>query len=562
MNGTLKDWEDVPIVGHLTVPAACYGPVPETLSAYFKVAASDQYLYILAVAHDRELRFVNGPPYHSDCFEFFIDPFFSRNLRSDDSTIQIFATLNKDDKKPRLSGKIIPAAKMVKVSGGWGLEIAIPLNNEYFTASVFDGLMLGFNISYNNNDAGHGREQKIGWSGIDTEDGSWRNPAVFGALRFVRADSQPVRPVIQGPAILTNRAKRRAGETLKDYSVLAHSRPQPEHVYGFQSGDLRNGQSFRDMANNWNANAVRLQLHQLGPQPTWKPKNFPIFLNRLEVAVKQARDAGLKVIPILYEIPFDLKGRNMWNCPELEDAYVSYWTEVVKRLQPYKDAIWGYDLINEPLERSQLPYAPLQWRKLAIKLIRAIRKVDPDAWIVYEAGPGGDWRGFEDLKPLPDDKIIYSLHFYEPGAFTHQGIAATKLQDPNLIARAQQQVGIRYPGVVSGIYWDRTRFEDALKPVIEFQKKYNVPIYVGEFSVVAWAPPECSAQYLKDVTDIFDKYGWSWTYHAFREYSGWRLDVEEGVFQPGKRLKYVPDTKRGAVIKAALKRHVQNNIKK
>ena len=511
----------------------------------------------LRLLNDRQLRFGSDQPYHSDCFEFFIDPFFTRNLRSDDSNIQIFATLDKDGKFPRLSGKIIPDAKPVTVPGGWGLEVAIPLNNEYFKAGVFDGLMLGFNICYDNNDAGRGREQKIGWCGIDTEDGSWRNPAVFGALKFVRGDIQPVRPVVPGPAILSNRAKRQAGETLKDYAVLAHSRPKPEHVYGFQSGDLRNGQSFRDMANDWNAGAVRLQLHQLGPQPTWKPENFPIFLDRLEVAVKQARDAGLKIIPVLYEIPFDLKGRNMWDCPELENAYIHYWTEVVKRLQPYKDAIWGYDLINEPLERFQLPYAPLQWRNLAIKIIRAIRQIDPDAWIVYEAGPGGDWRGFEDLKPLPDTKVIYSLHFYEPGAFTHQGIAATMLQDPNLIAQAQQQIGIRYPGVVSGINWDRARFEEALKPVIEFQKKYNVPIYVGEFSVIAWAPPECSAQYLKDVTDIFDKYGWSWTYHAFREYGGWRLDVEEGVFRPKGKLNYASETKRGAVIKAALKRHAK-----
>jgi aryl-phospho-beta-D-glucosidase BglC (GH1 family) len=277
----------------------------------------------------------------------------------------------------------------------------------------------------------------------------------------------------------------------------------------------------------------------------------------LEKAVKQARDAGLKVIPVAFEVPFELKGRNRWDCPELEAAYTHYWVEIVKRLQPYKDAIWGYDLVNEPLERSQLPYAPLQWRTLAVKLVRAIRKVDPDAWIVYEAGPGGDWRGFEDLKPLPDDKIIYSLHFYEPGAFTHQGIAATQLQDPNLIARAQKQIGIRYPGVVSGVYWNRARFEEVLKPVIDFQKKYNVPIYVGEFSVIAWAPPECAAQYLKDVTDIFDKYGWSWTYHGYREYYGWRLDVEEGVFRPSGVLKYKAETKRGAVIKSAFKRHAE-----
>ena len=56
----------------------------------------------------------------------------------------------------------------------------------------------------------------------------------------------------------------------------------------------------------------------------------------------------------------------------------------------------------------------------------------------------------------------------------------------------------------------------------DFQLAYNVPIYIGEFSAIRWG--KGSDQYLKDVTDIFEEYGWDWSYHAFREWSGWSLE--------------------------------------
>jgi hypothetical protein len=32
------------------------------------------------------------------------------------------------------------------------------------------------------------------------------------------------------------------------------------------------------------------------------------------------------------------------------------------------------------------------------------------------------------------------------------------------------------------------------------------------------------AAYLSDLIDIFESHGWDWSYHAFREWSGWSLE--------------------------------------
>lgn len=59
----------------------------------------------------------------------------------------------------------------------------------------------------------------------------------------------------------------------------------------------------------------------------------------------------------------------------------------------------------------------------------------------------------------------------------------------------------------------------------DFQLKYGARIYVGEFSAVRWAPG--ADRYLEDCISIFEEYGWDWSYHAFREWSGWSVEHSE-----------------------------------
>ncbi len=72
--------------------------------------------------------------------------------------------------------------------------------------------------------------------------------------------------------------------------------------------------------------------------------------------------------------------------------------------------------------------------------------------------------------------------------------------------------------------------------MIEFQKRYNVHIFVGEFSAIRWAPDHSAYRYLKDCIEIFEELDWDWTYHAFREWSGWSLEHSEDR-KNGKRAE-------------------------
>ena len=357
-----------------------------------------------------------------------------------------------------------------------------------------------------------------------------------------------------------------AGYAQVDKAAL---QPSPTIVRGFMMNGNSPQKDYND-AKAWGANVMRLQIHPVTyamkkDQKFWNA--WPSLLDYVEEQVKRAQQAGLKVVVDLHEPPFQNIEANrsefwhqfqypeFWNRPDLADGFCKAWTQLATRLLPYKKTIWGYDLYNEPVDKSikgDIP--PPQWRQLAIKIIEAIRKVDKDTWMIFEPGAWGAFSGFKGLEPLPDPKIIYSAHFYYPHKFTHQGVNNIK---GTALSEAMKQINIPYPSVINGVQWNKAQFDKILKDADEFQAKWKVPVYVGEFSVIRWAPKDAAVRWLQDVVDLFESRGWSWTYHAFREFHGWSLEYDENFWMNGmpKPESVDYETDRAKIIKKAFEKN-------
>ena len=149
---------------------------------------------------------------------------------------------------------------------------------------------------------------------------------------------------------------------------------------------------------------------------------------------------------------------------------------------------------------------------------RAVREIDPVTPIVFEPNNNGQETGYEFVSPLRMDNVIYSVHVYDPIAYTHQGLSADK-------AKYHPEP---WPNAEKG--WNREYLRRKLQPVRDFQLRTGARILVGEFSSVAYAPG--ANNYLEDVLSLFREYGWDWTYHAFREASCWSMEHEaESYFE-------------------------------
>lgn len=202
----------------------------------------------------------------------------------------------------------------------------------------------------------------------------------------------------------------------------------------------------------------------------------------------------------------------LFTDPACQAHLVRVWERIATRYQGARP-IWGYDLVNEPVE-DFVEEGCDDWQALAERTARAIRAIDPSRAIIVEPSSWGGPDGLRDLLPLPISNVVYSVHMYLPHAFTHQGVYGPG-------------PAYQYPGVIEGRDWDQAQLEAALLPVVEFQRRHGVHIYIGEFSAIRWAPAGSAARYLEDLIDLFETYGWDWSYHAFREWNGW--SVEHGA---------------------------------
>ncbi|MFA5203788.1 MAG: cellulase family glycosylhydrolase [Lentisphaeria bacterium] len=303
---------------------------------------------------------------------------------------------------------------------------------------------------------------------------------------------------------------------------------------GVMSGRAMAETDFADLK-GWGVNLIRYQMNgKVKDLDT--PEKYQAWLERQMAALDQslvlAKKYGMKVVIDLHKGPgmrISEVGSNLlsWDKKD-QDTLVETWRRLAARYRG-NSAVWGYDILNEPRENDYVYEAggALDWNRLALRLARAIRDLDPDTPIVVEPAMIAHPDGLSMLVPLPVTNVIYSIHVYNPSAFTHQGVKRNK--ETGLLA---------YPGMIDGEQWNRERLRKALAPAVEFQRKYGVPIYVGEFSAIRWAPG--AERWLEDAISLFEEYGWDWTYHAFREWDGWSVEHEGDYGQPARLVATTP----------------------
>ena len=274
----------------------------------------------------------------------------------------------------------------------------------------------------------------------------------------------------------------------------------------------------------WGVNLLRFQIKR-----TWAKENdnrdigeFDRWLDGQldhldKFVLPQVWERGIAVVVDLHVVPGGRSASsemNMFHEKDYADHFVACWERIARRFKG-RPGIYGYDLVNEPMQREPGP-EETGWWTLQENAARAIRRIDSDVCIIVEANEGDSPEAFSYMRTLDLTNVIYETHMYLPMAFTHQRVF-NSVDAP-----------VAYPNVERG--WNRDFLRQQLKPVRDFQLKYGARIYAGEFSAVAWAPG--AENYLRDCIALFEEYGWDWTYHAFRESPVWDVEME-GVKHPG-----------------------------
>jgi hypothetical protein len=195
--------------------------------------------------------------------------------------------------------------------------------------------------------------------------------------------------------------------------------------------------------------------------------------------------------------------------------------------------VYGYDLLNEAHEDNGV------WNALAKKLTQAIRIHDTTHPIIVESSDYASPKAFSSLVPTQDPNTIYSFHFYLPDEFAQQG-------------EHGNPIGAKYPTQA----WNRVFLEDQIQSVIQFQKRWHVPILAGEFAVPCYADPESRAAYFEDCMSLFEKEGFDYCYYAYRDTERYDLDHDSYRAEWGILAMYVGPT---PALDVALKHFAANS---
>ncbi len=298
---------------------------------------------------------------------------------------------------------------------------------------------------------------------------------------------------------------------------------------GVMSPNAFRDEDLRVLGMEWKANVIRWQMtrnwgragteRDLADYDRWLAEE----LTDLDKVLEASRRYGIKVVVDMHS-PVGGRYENhdlaIFHEPQYQDHYVAQWEEIARRYKG-NPAVWGYDLVNEPVQSSPSPTGAADYLGTQVRAAKAIRAIDPEVPIFIEAAEWDSAQGFRELEPVDVPNVVYQVHMYVPGEFTHQGVH-------------NDRVGIAYPGKIGATAWDKEQLRKVLQPVREFQLAYNVHIYVGEFSAIRWAPG--AANYLRDCIELFEEYGWDWTYHAYREWDGWSVEhgSDQNDHQPTK----------------------------
>lgn len=227
----------------------------------------------------------------------------------------------------------------------------------------------------------------------------------------------------------------------------------------------------------------------------------------------------------------------LWKNKELQDKLVEMWKKISDRYKNNGDVIFGYDLLNEPY----VPDSKI-WYNLVARITKVIRDNGDNHTIIIESNDLNDkgvWisrnKNLANLQLPNDNNIMVSPHFYEPHEYTHQLVNPSSKRvnynDTKLNAKAVVQKEINL--------------------IRSFQLAHpKVPIYIGEFSVSRIAGD--SNEYLKDLIDACEKYGWHWTYHAFRESYFWDAEMPLSTLEI---LPRSPNAQRISMLKQYFKRN-------
>lgn len=237
---------------------------------------------------------------------------------------------------------------------------------------------------------------------------------------------------------------------------------------------------------------------------------------------------------------FNNEENALWTESSAQDKFINMWLQLSDELKGYSTATVAYELLNEAVADD-----PKDWNRLIAKTIDAIRKKEPYRKIVIGSNGWQNPDNFDDLViPENDKNIILSFHFYSPHSFTHYrahwnatGVYDGPVKYPGRPIEPSNMLGLDQLVIDELMSYDRIYTRNTLLQMIQkpiaYAKKYNLPLYCGEFGTLHTVPRADRLRWYADIRYIFETNNIVW---ANWDYKGGFAIFDFNTGKPDKEL--------------------------
>jgi len=181
---------------------------------------------------------------------------------------------------------------------------------------------------------------------------------------------------------------------------------------------------------------------------------------------------------------------SVWKNRKEQQAWVEMWKYTAQRYRGHPILV-GFDLMVEPNsndvllkewdpERFYQLYADstFDWNPLASRIVQAVRDIDSETPIIVGSMNYSDVGWLSYLPDFQSEKLLFSAHFYEPYAYTHQ--------EPPLRLKYPGYFDADDDGVEDRV--DKNWLKERLEPVRYVKQVREIPVVVNEFGLKRWEP--------------------------------------------------------------------------
>jgi endoglucanase len=240
--------------------------------------------------------------------------------------------------------------------------------------------------------------------------------------------------------------------------------------------------------------------------------------------------------------------------------FISGWESIARHFRDWPPGLF-FELLNEPCDALTTETA----NPIYQKVIRAIRASNPKRILVVSPGKWGNVSELDRLR-LPDteDRLIVTIHCYDPFHFTHQGASWVGLQDLRGVVYPGPPLtplpippGLRdNPGVRAFLDSYNTlpihQNPSSARQVIEtldaaraWSDHFGRPIHLGEFGAYQTGDLKSRSLYLRDVRSLAEQAKIPWALWEWKSGFGyWDTQTDQPRFREslfGKSVGGQPD---------------------